>query len=377
PAVFANGITVRRDVVLAKGFTTTGGLALDQTRIHGTLNLRDSQIESATITRGRRPEAREESGEQLVVRYDHTAVSLVDSVVDRMQLPAEKHHRPRGIVDLSRARTGSLDDHAAAWPPHGPDVDDTDDHLVLDGFAYDHLENPSGVEAAEGPSDRPVWSQRLVWLEGQAQRDLDEFFKPAPWVQLVSRLRAQGYQEDARQIAIARERRHRQSASVRSRMRWQSRLLDWFALYGYNPWRTVGWIVAFVLLFAGVWTGAERACEKADCSDETVFVRTKRGEFADDLGVLDATYPEFNALAYSFDLFVPIVDFGHREFWRPNTRYRPLVVVRVPKQVAKDQTVDLTVGELLYVLTVVEMLLGLLLTSLAVTGFTGIIASEV
>ncbi len=377
PAIFANGITVKRDVVLAADFQTTGGIALDQTRIHGTLNLRGSRITSARVRRGGRAEPRTESGEQLVQRYDTSAVSLVDSVVDRVQLPAEKDHRPHGVVDLSRARTGSLDDHAAAWPPHGPDVDDTDDHLVLDGFAYEHLENPSGIEAAEGPSDRPVWSQRLVWLEGQAQRDLDEFFKPAPWVQLAARLRAQGYQEDARQISIARERRHRQSASVGSRMRWQSRLLDWFALYGYNPWRTVAWIVAFVLLFAGVWSGAEQACGQADCSDETVFVRTKRGEFADDQTVLNATYPEFNALAYSFDLFVPVVDFGHREFWRPNTRYLPLLEVPVPAEIAQDRTVDLTVGELLYVLTVVEMLLGLILTSLAVTGFTGIIASEV
>ena len=369
PAIFANGITVKRDVVLASGFTTAGGLALDQTRVHGTLNLRGSSIASATMTRGARQEVAEESGEQLVGRYDRIAVSLVDSLVDRMQLPRQAAHRPQGVVDLSRAQTGSLDDHADAWPPHGPDVDDTDDHLLLDGFSYEHLENPAGVDEA---SNAPVWTQRLIWLEGQAQRDLDDLFKPAPWIQLSQRLRAQGYQEDARRISIQRQRRHRRSASVRSRVRWQSILLDWFALYGYNPWRTVAWIVVFVLVFAGVWTGAQQACGEADCSDEAVFVRTKRGEFADDPAVLNATYPTFDPLAYSFDLFVPVIDFGHREFWRPNTRYRPLAEVRVA-----GQTVDLTVGELLYVLTIVEMLLGLILTSLAVTGFTGLIATDV
>ncbi|MEN0060724.1 MAG: hypothetical protein AAGA48_01170 [Myxococcota bacterium] len=377
PAVFANGITVKRDVVLADGFATAGGLTFDQSRVHGTLNLRGSRMASAHQVRGEHVQIPDERGEQLVTRYDTSAFSLVDSVVDRLQMPREGDHRPQGIVDLSRAQAGSLDDHADAWPPHGPDVDDTFDHLVLDGFTYNHLENPAGVDEGDGRSDAPVWSQRLAWLEGQAQRDLDELFRPAPWIQLAGRLRAQGYQEDARQITIARERRHRRSASVRVRERWQSVLLDWFALYGHNPWRTVGWIVVFVLLFAGVWSGAEQMCKAPDCRDEQVFVRTKRGEFADDLKVLNATYPEFNALAYSFDLFVPVVDFGHREFWRPNTRFRPLVEVQLPKEIAPDVRVDLTVGELLYILTIVEMVLGLILTSLAVTGFTGIIASEV
>ncbi|MBX2799827.1 MAG: hypothetical protein KTR31_19265 [Myxococcales bacterium] len=373
--VYANGSTVMRGVVAAEGFRSSGGLAFDQARIHGTLDLRDSQLVSATMDRGHQVDPGPERGEQLVTRYDDVVISLVDSVVDRIKMPRAPEHRPRGIVDLSRARTGSLDDHADAWHPHEPGIDDSLDHMVLDGFTYDHLENPAGVDLQHDQRSVRVWEQRLHWLEGQSGRDLDEFFKPSPWVQLVRRLRAQGFHEDARQVSIARLRRHRRSSSVLWRVRIQSQLLDWFALFGYNPWRTVLWIVAFVSLFTGLWAGAATQCEVADCSDETVFVRTKRGEFAEELAVLDATYPEFSALSYSFDLFVPVVDFGHREFWRPNTRYQPLLTVDLARA-GLQGTVDLTVGELLYVATILEMILGLILTSLAVTGFTGLITAD-
>lgn len=370
PALFASSTTVARGVVLADGFATVGAVVFDQAQLHGTLDLRGSMLVSARLDRGG-PVLQEDAGEHLVHTYDDAVLSLVDARVDRLQLPRKAEHRPKGIVNLARAATGSLEDHAAAWPPHGPGVDDTYDHLLLDGFTYEHLENPAGIEVS-GQSAVRVWQQRLAWLEGMADRDLNEFFKPAPWVQLARRLRAQGFHEDARQISIARRRRHRASRSVSPAVRVQSQLLDWFALYGHAPWRTVAWIVVFVALFAGVWEGAAATCPTEDCRDEEVFVRVKRGDFSDDPAALDATYPEFNALAYSFDLFVPIVDFGHREFWRPNTRYAPVTALDVP---VLGQT-ELTVGQGLYLLTIVEMLLGLILTSLAVTGFTGLIGRD-
>ena len=368
-ALYANGTTLMRGMVAADGFDAVGALALDHTRIHGTLDLRRSRLTSAAMARGRRTDAADEGGEQLVARYDTAALSLVDTQMDRLQLPDQAEHRPRGIVDLARGNAGSLYDHADAWPPadHDPELD----FLVLDGFTYEHLENPAGVDPDASVVPR-VWETRLRWLEGQSGRDLDQFFKPVPWVQLSRRLMAQGYHEDARQISIARQRRHRRSASVRWRVRLQSYLLDLFALFGFNPWRTVAWIVAFVLLFAGVWGLAATECADLTCNDEVVFVRSKRGDFAEDAALLDQTYPEFSPLSYSFDLFVPVVDFGHRDFWRPNTRYRLLLAVDLPI----GGTVDLTVGELLYALTVVEMILGLILTSLAITGFTGLIGRD-
>ena len=45
-------------------------------------------------------------------------------------------------------------------------------------------------------------------------------------------------------------------------------------------------------------------------------------------------------------------------------------------EIAKSRTISITLGGVLYVLVVLEMLLGLVLTSLAVTGFTGLLRSE-
>ena len=72
-------------------------------------------------------------------------------------------------------------------------------------------------------------------------------------MQLSRRLSAQGYHDDAREIAIARRRRHRKGRSTGRGAKLQGWLLDMFALYGFNPWRTIIWMALFVLLFAAVW----------------------------------------------------------------------------------------------------------------------------
>ena len=43
------------------------------------------------------------------------------------------------------------------------------------------------------------------------------------------------------------------------------------------------------------------------------------------------TYPPFNALSYSLDVFVPFVSFGYEDHWRPNAAWEPIADVPVPK----------------------------------------------
>ena len=406
PVLVMNGAELNRDLILDQGFRATGGVSLDQTRVRGTVDLRGSQISSSFLTRGETPLETWDQDDH-VQRYDRFALSLVDVKVDRLQMPERAEERPRGIVDLSRAHVGSFEDFAGAWPPAvkrrwmgtraKTDRGSTDeraatDHLALDGFVYEHLENPSGVPAGtpDGKRQRATWAARIAWLEGQSDHDLTRRFKPQPWVQLASRLASQGYHDDAQQVAIARRRAHRRSASVHGLSQFQSYLLDRFALFGFSPWRTVAWMALFVALFAGVWSAAATYCAKPGCTDESVFVRTELGRFSPDAARREATYPPLQPLALSFDLFIPVVSFGYQEYWRPNLRYGPFARFEVPDPaVIKDavarmagQTVPprrapavitLTWGGVLYVLYVLEMLLGLVLTSLAVTGFTGLL----
>jgi hypothetical protein len=388
PALFANGVRIARELVLDGGFETKGGIALDHAEIEGQIDLTGSHIVSAALARGATP--RKGTHDQVLdARYDEAALSLVDARLDRLIMPESASERSRGIVDLSRAHVGSYEDGAAAWPPplrarkreaRGHSTDGRDiDHLVLDGFVYDHLENPAGVPAEQTTrrSDSRAARTRLRWLEAQSRHDLETHFKPQAWLQLSRRLSAQGYHDDAREIAIARRRRHRKGRSTGRGAKLQGWLLDVFALYGFNPWRTIIWMALFVLLFAAVWFWAAQGCAREDCKDEQVFVMALKSNFGqDDTGAV-ANYPGFSPLPYSFDVFIPFVDFGFKEHWRPRTSYKPLAEVQLPALPGlKQRSVSLTLGSILYTLYVLEMLIGLILTSLAVTGFTGLLKGD-
>ena len=376
-AILASGSRFLRDVELNGGFHTVGAVVLDHARIHGTLDLTISHVMSAMIARAGLPAGTQRDAAP--DRADELALSLVDAEVDRLVMPQRADERPRGIVDLTRAEVGSFEDFADTWPPsqkmRSKSTDGRDiDHLVLDGFTYAHLGNPGG-ERPGGylkPSRTTVAERRVAWLEGQHERDLADRFKPQAWVELAARLGRQGYTDDARAILIARHRCERRARTMTLAGRWQSRLLDWLALYGHNPWRTVGWMIGIVLLFACIWAGAARLCSEHECFDESVFVISHRDGYTE--GTFRQSYPGFHSLAYSFDLFVPFADFGYETHWRPNLNFGPLAELPVSWPGDREPRVlAITFGGILYVLALVESLLGIVLTSLAVTGFTGLL----
>ena len=393
-ALLASGTTFGRDVELS-GCQVTGAIVLDQASVRGSVDLKGSRIVSVAMAAIGSAAPNADRPQDATERFwDERALSLVDARVGRLQMPDAADDRPRGIVDLSRASVGAFEDFAATWPPK-PDArtrtrDGRDiDHLVLDGFGYEHLGNPSGGAAEGVRGTKSVARSRLIWLEGQHPRDVKERFKPQAWIELGKRLEAQGYHDDVRDLSILRRRIERSSGNASAGTRWQGRLLDALALYGFNPWRTVVWMAAFIILFAGIWSWAAQSCADADCFDESVFVVMNRDSYTPE--TFKQVYPPFNALAYSFDIFVPFVTFGYADHWRPNTRWMPFAELPLPDVdylkgrpmvraadgpiplPARGPTLSFTMGGVLYLLYVVEELLGLILASLAVTGFTGLL----
>jgi hypothetical protein len=390
-AIQAQGARFRRDVELNAGFQTIGGIVLDQAQINGSLDLTQSRIKSFAVADAANGPPAEKAQRRSVANemrppLAELALSLVDARVDRLAMPERADERPRGIVDLSRAAVGAYVDWAQTWPPPAAKAAAAapPDHLILDGFVYEHLENPAGLPAnADAAQTRRarVGAHRIAWLSAQSAPDTSTRFKPQAWVYLSKQLAAQGLDRDARLITIERRRRERRSRWTTGLSRWESRLLDWFALYGFNPWRTVMWMAAVVVLFAGIWAWAAAECRKPGCFDETVFVTQRRDSFSAE--AFTKRYPAFHPLAYSFDVFVPFVSFGYEDHWRPNTAFGALATWRLPHLPAfiagetdKERIfadVTITTGGILYLLTILEKILGLVLTSLMVTAFTGLL----
>ena len=199
-ALMVNGSHFGRDDELNGGQKSIGALVLDQVCIPGQLDFSQNKIKSAALAREGRPlpvtDQTDPSG--AASDWDEAAISLADAEVKRLCMPETRDERPRGIVDFSRARAASYQDFAAARTP-GPELrgkaaDGRDiDHLVLNGFTYEHLNIPSGAKQKTGKSrqrkvDNRVTRRRLQWLEGQRASDIRNHFKPQPWVQLENRL---------------------------------------------------------------------------------------------------------------------------------------------------------------------------------------------
>ena len=389
-ALLASGATFDRNVELGSGFETLGAVVLDQAKIAGVCDLEASRIRSAMIARlsSTQPQPPKKLvGSEEDNLSDELALSFVDAQVGRLQMPRRGEDRPRGIVNLSRARIGALEDWSSSWPPQikkrfrtsdGRDID----HLVLDGLIYDHLVNPAGLssERHSREEDR-AGTRRILWLDGQLRHDVAEHIRPQPWVYLSDRLARQGLTGEAEKVTIERRRRERLSHASTRLGRLENRLLDWTALFGFSPMRTVTWCLVLILLFAGVWGWAAGKCTNPGCFDQTVFVTSNRDAYSSDQ--FEQRYPAFNSIAYSVDMFLPFVNLGQANHWRPNEDFEPLATISVPNLPAfisgvTEKTkimsrVSITVGSILYWLGLLQGLLGITLISLLITSFTGLL----
>ncbi|MEM8974088.1 MAG: hypothetical protein AAGD43_18670 [Pseudomonadota bacterium] len=389
-ALLASGAQFDRNLELGSSFETIGAVVLDQARITGVCDLDASRIRSAAVARlnSTQPAPVRPAGTQAEdERFDEAALSFVDAKIGRLQMPKRGEDRPRGIVNLSRAHIGALEDWSASWPPklkrrfttsEGRDID----HLVLDGLVYDHLVNPAGLssETHSREEDR-AGTRRMIWLDGQSRFDVAEHIRPQPWVCLASRLTEQGLSSEAEKVTIERRRRERLSHASTRLGRLENRLLDWTALFGFSPLRTVSWSLLVILVFAGVWGWAAGKCEQPGCFDQKVFVTSNRDAYASEQ--FERLYPAFNSVAYSVDAFLPFVNLGQGDHWRPNESFAPIATLRVPNLPAfltgatkKNEImsrVSITTGHMLYWLGLLQGLIGITLISLLITSFTGLL----
>jgi hypothetical protein len=284
--------------VSAEGATVEGLLVLTRLQARGELNFRTSRVGQRVLLQG----ARLENPGGVALRFtraDVAADMFCDdmTVTGRMRLPGariggtlnlKRTHlinpadaveaqalqaarvnllpaEPiQGTVDLSHARIGVLVDDPARWPAA----------LDLSGLTYQALEPQLPAR------------DRLRWLARHS-----DGHEPGPYEQLASHYIAAGQPAQARRVLYARERLRRDRKPPLGRA-W-SWLQDLTVGYGYQPWRAALWLV--LLLAAG----------------SVVFHAAPPPPFQ------HGDTPHFNAVIYTLDLLLPVVDLGQKHAFNP------------------------------------------------------------
>jgi hypothetical protein len=286
-----NSLTTKGNVFLSEGFTAKGEVRLHEASIGGQLNCSNGKFEN--------PEGNAFMAEGLKVS---------GSLFWR-----QMKTRPVGGVDLINVELADLDDDPASWPEAGK--------LRIDGLTYGPF--TSGV-----PTDA---KSRLEWLSLRNPSDSSV----QPYEQLIRVFRQTGLQDDARQIAIARQQAlHRKRKGF---SRFGSWLLGATIDYGYRPQKVMlRYILPILALGILVFTWASSAGLMLPATDPPA--------------------PVFDPLAYSVDVFLPIVDLHQEDAWEPNTA----------------SASGLAVQYYLYF----HILSGWLFTTLAVAAVTGLVRRE-
>jgi hypothetical protein len=136
-----------------------------------------------------------------------------------------------------------------------------------------------------------------------------------PYTQLASVYRAIGQDEQANAVLVARAERLGELAHPFSAQGLWYRYLGRLIGYGYEPFRAIKIGVAIVLLGALIFAiGAHRNLMAETKLAERVLSRE------DESGIVSPTYPRFNAIVYSLDVFLPFVDLNQVCYWIPGER---------------------------------------------------------
>jgi hypothetical protein len=192
------------------------------------------------------------------------------------------------VLKLRDASVGLLDDDELSWLGGG--------RMILDGFEYGHL-------AEESPTD---CASRKKWLRLQKEPQT-----PQPYNQLASVYRAAGRDADATGILIAKEEAMLEFGKLSPFQRIWKTFLGRTVRYGYEPLyasRLAGFFVALgmVLFFVGY------HCQLITPTEDKAFQSFEVSGRAPDY------YEPFNALSYSLETFLPLVDLDQRKSWFPN-----------------------------------------------------------
>jgi hypothetical protein len=328
-ALSADGMTVEGDVFLDDGFHATGTVRLLGARIRGQLSCRGARLENPNGDALSADGMTVEGGVFLDDGFHATGtVRLARARIQGALVCTEaRFENPNGIaLNLEHAWLGGIMDDEGSWPQRG--------RLRIDGLEYE------GFAGDQTPTDA---RRRLEWL----RRQLPDF-RPQPYDQLARVFRRMGREADAVEVLIAKQ----EDLIRHGRLSWWGRLtrriLGVTIGHGYRSGRALLWSLAFVIIGALIFGWANARGLMAPSSPEILTDPLYRAG-----GTIPPDYPRFQALAYSLDAFLPIVDLHQEGFWLPDAG-KPF-------------------GDLVRIYLWIHIAAGWFLSTLFVSGVTGLV----
>ena len=220
-----------------------------------------------------------------------------------------------GFVILSRANADVLDDDMESWKPF---------NFVLGGFTYNQFAAHADAES------------RIKWLADHSDGGT---LSPSLYEQAAKVLRSMGKDIDAWDIEREKRRLEREERDSQNALRvplWRrlwGRGIDALTDFVYRPWKTLGAAVLVVVAGACLFNFADdngrmvphqpvvlanaeyreatnSPCAEFKCPPEKRPTELVKRLFPD--------YPEFNALVYSADVFIPFFALHQEPYWYPN-----------------------------------------------------------
>jgi hypothetical protein len=168
---------------------------------------------------------------------------------------------------------------------------------------------PDTVSVAEKADAKPV---ETIGSVDETIDPVGRRYITQPYTQLAAVYRAIGQDEQANDVLVARAERLGELAHPFSAQGFWYRYLGRLIGYGYEPFRAIkiGLVIVVIgtLIFA---LGARRGLMSETNLAERVLSRE------DESGIVSPTYPRFNALVYSLDVFLPFVDLNQVGYWIP------------------------------------------------------------
>ena len=369
PGIIADHAYFEGSVFCRSGFHAEGEISLPGARIYGDLQICDAEINSPTGFAIFAPSSQISGSVYLgdypyddqttklsvdgsilftsaTIRRDfycsHTAIYSGAGPVDAVQTENTGIESKAMALSLNRAEIGGVLFFKSNQITRGivnfaglvarrlnddPADERENFKLRLDGFDYQAFSDQADLRL----------KSRLEWLR---RRPTDLEFSSQPYEHLAAILSKIGHRSDALDVLYEKERfRNQANRDVLRRERrslWAIPLL-WlndFILrtmigYGYRPFLALVWgcvlIGAMSVLYQKTWDAGDFAPNAApiliseDWIEATLKHPSNPAKFWSNQGEAGQDYETFNAIAYSADILIPIVNLGQEEAWAPST----------------------------------------------------------